>query len=70
MRKGQVTWGHYPIAMDPFSSVLYKSLVLRYISIKKYPEALEIMRQELRLFPEDSFMRNLIKQGEKAKPVP
>jgi tetratricopeptide (TPR) repeat protein len=58
------------IAMNPYSSVLYKSLVLRYISIKKYPEALKTMREELRLFPEDSFMRNLIKQAEKAGPTP
>ena len=56
------------ISLNPHSSPLYKSLALRYIAMKKYPEALGTMKRELELFPEDSFMRKLIKQSEGTRP--
>ena len=57
------------ISLNPHSSPLYKSLALRYIAMKKYPDALQTMKRELELFPEDSFMRKLIKQAERAGPT-
>jgi len=50
--------------VSPYAAPLYKSLALHYIQLKQYPEALQAMKQELELFPEDSFMRGLIKQVE------
>ena len=58
------------IALDPYNSELYKALALSYISDKKYAKALETMNEELRLFPEDSFMRMLLKKAETAPPEP
>jgi len=55
------------LALNPYSSRLYKALALEYISIKAYREALRIMKRELELFPEDSFMRMLIRKAEAAK---
>ncbi|PYV91498.1 MAG: hypothetical protein DMG05_07170 [Acidobacteria bacterium] len=57
------------ISFNPHSSPLYKSLALRYITMKKYPDALETMKRELELFPEDSFMRKLVKQAEGTGPT-
>ncbi|MGH7869517.1 MAG: tetratricopeptide repeat protein, partial [Candidatus Dormibacteraceae bacterium] len=48
------------IALNPYSNRLYKSLALRYVNARQYHEALETMKKELSLFPEDSFMRSLI----------
>jgi tetratricopeptide (TPR) repeat protein len=56
------------ILVSPYTAALYKSLALHYIKLKRYPEALQTMKQELQLFPEDSFMRKLIKQVEGTDP--
>lgn len=58
------------IALNPYSSRLYKVLALQFISKKAYPDALQIMRKELELFPEDSFMRMLVKKAESTTPGP
>jgi hypothetical protein len=52
------------VTLSPYTAALYKSLALNYIKLKRYQEALQTMKQELELFPEDSFMRKLIKQVE------
>lgn len=48
------------IALNPYSTRLYKRLALTYIQLHDYQNALETMKQELTIFPEDSFMRMLI----------
>ena len=55
------------IALAPYSPVFYKSLALRYISVKNYPAALQTMKRHLELFPEDSFMRTLVMKVENDK---
>jgi TolA-binding protein len=53
----------------PFTPMLYKLMSLQLIQQKDYAKALQTMRRHLDLFPEDAFMRNLIKQAE-AAPAP
>jgi hypothetical protein len=52
------------IEIAPYTGTLYKSLALRYITIKDYPAALATMKKHLELFPEDSLMRKLVRQVE------
>jgi len=56
------------IGVDPYYQRSYKALTLLFVSQKRYQEALQVMRQELAIFPQDSFMRTLLKQGESATP--
>ncbi len=53
----------------PFTPMLYKLLSLQLIQQKDYARALQTMKQHLDLFPEDAFMRKLIKQAA-AAPTP
>jgi len=46
----------------PFAQSLYKSLALRYIKLQQYPEARATLVRYLELFPEDDFVRKLVKQ--------
>ena len=55
------------IEVQPYSSRLYKTLAVCEISLHQYPEALDAMKKELELFPEDSFMRMLVKKSESNK---
>ncbi len=55
------------IEVSPYAEVLYKSLVLEQITLKHYPHALEVLRRCVELFPEDSFMRGLLKQVESSQ---
>jgi hypothetical protein len=48
------------IAAEPYAPPLYKSLALRYITLKEYPLAKEAMQRYVELFPEDDFMRDLL----------
>jgi hypothetical protein len=48
------------IETDPYTPVLYKSLALAYINLKRYPEAKKIMELYVGLFPEDDLMRGLL----------
>jgi len=50
------------IAMDPYNAVIQKTLILQYINAKSYAEARTLMEQYVAAFPEDSFMRNLLKR--------
>ena len=52
------------IEISPYAEVLYKTLVLEYITLKHYQHALEVLKRCVELFPEDSFMRGLLKQVE------
>ncbi|MGH9397273.1 MAG: tetratricopeptide repeat protein [Terriglobia bacterium] len=58
------------IALNPYSPRLYKRLALLYIRTKDYDEALSVMKQEIKIYPEDSFMRILIQKVERPGPGP
>lgn len=46
----------------PFSQTLHKSLALRHIQRKDYPAARAALEKYVALFPEDDFIRRLLKQ--------
>ena len=54
------------IGVDPYYQRSYKALALLFVSQKLYQEAMQVMRQELEIFPQDSFMRTLLQKGESA----
>lgn len=58
------------IALNPYSTRLYKRLALDYIHLQNYDEALNTMKEELDMFPEDSFMRALVKRAESSGAAP
>lgn len=58
------------IALNPYSTRLYKRLALDYIALHNYDEALTTMKAELNVFPEDSFMRSLVKRVESPGATP
>ena len=51
------------VQAEPFAPELYKSLALRYITLKQYPRAKETMERYVELFPEDDFMRGLLEKA-------
>ena len=51
------------IEISPYSQLLQKSLVLRYIRLKRYDEAAKTLERYVELFPEDDFMRSLLLKG-------
>jgi hypothetical protein len=54
------------IQLSPFTPRLYKMLALQYIHLKRYAEARQTMQRYMELFPEDAFMRGLLKQADSA----
>jgi hypothetical protein len=50
------------IELEPYAPALHKSLALRYITLKQYPLARAAMERYVELFPQDEFMRNLLRQ--------
>jgi tetratricopeptide (TPR) repeat protein len=50
------------IAQFPFAPVLYKSKALRLIKLERYEEAQKTLEQYMDLFPEDDFVRKLLRQ--------
>lgn len=58
------------IDLNPYSTRLYKRLALAYIQIHQYDNALATMKQELKIFPEDSFMRMLVARVEGSASAP
>ena len=52
------------ISVDPSYKRSYKALTLIYITQRRYQDALSTMRRHLAMFPEDSFMRTLLKKVE------
>jgi hypothetical protein len=46
----------------PYSQVIRKHLILSYIRQKQYPKARQAMDRYVQDFPEDSFMRGLVRQ--------
>jgi tetratricopeptide (TPR) repeat protein len=58
------------IHFNPYSTRLYKRLALAYIQIQDYPHALQTMKRELQVFPEDSLMRRLVAKVESSSSAP
>ena len=56
------------IEVSPYAQVLQKSLALNLIKLKQYPQAYEVMKRYIELFPEDSFMRGLLQKVEAGRP--
>lgn len=52
--------------LEPFNSTLRKTLVLHLIQLKRYPEAESAMEEYVKSFPEDSFMRHMLTQAQRA----
>jgi hypothetical protein len=63
-QKGQaeeaVTMAQKAVALEPFNAPMQKTLVLRLINAKQYPEAEAAMEKYLENFPEDDFMRKML----------
>lgn len=58
------------IALNPYSTRLYKRLALVEAHFHNYEDALRMMKRELEIFPEDSSMRAVIRQVEAQNPAP
>ncbi|HKV38017.1 MAG TPA: tetratricopeptide repeat protein, partial [Blastocatellia bacterium] len=56
------------IRLDPYDERLYKRLAQLNISVHQYARALEAMKKDLALFPQDDFMRSLVKKAGQAEP--
>ena len=52
----------------PFSADIQKGLVLRYLTLKQLPQAHELLKHYVALFPEDGFMRDALARLEGRKP--
>ncbi len=58
------------IELAPYDERMYKQLAFIYMSSRRYPEALTLMRQIVSLFPQDDFMRSLLQKVEPQKGLP
>jgi hypothetical protein len=50
------------LELMPFSPRLHKFLAARYIDLKEYPRAKQVMERYLELFPDDDFVRGLLRK--------
>lgn len=50
------------IALAPYTQTLYKALALRWIKLERYADARKTLERYVELFPEDDFVRRLLKQ--------
>lgn len=48
------------VELEPYDPVVLKTLTLEYINLRRYAEAQQQMQRYVELFPEDSFMRELL----------
>lgn len=51
------------IELAPFAPTLRKSLALRYVKLQRFAEAQKALEDYMVLFPEDDFVRRLLKQA-------
>ena len=58
------------ISIAPYDERLYQKLTVLYISAHEYNKALDMLRQETTLFPENSFFRLLLEKAEQAGTQP
>jgi hypothetical protein len=57
------------IDQDPFNPVLQKKLIVSYIGLRQYVEAKAAMERYLEIFPQDSFMRQMMARVQTATPI-
>ena len=62
-----ITIAELGMKLDPYDERLYKRLAQLDIAGHRYPQALEVMKKDLELFPQDDFMRSLVKKAEQAE---
>ena len=55
-----LTYLQSAVELEPFNAVILKTLVLDYITLHRYEQAKQQMQRYVELFPEDSFMRDLL----------
>ncbi|MBZ5561598.1 MAG: hypothetical protein LAP13_04170 [Acidobacteriia bacterium] len=60
LEKGAAIW--------PFSRDIQKSLVLRYLTLKQFPQAHDALKRYVALFPEDTFMQEALAKFEGRNP--
>ncbi|WP_216846361.1 MULTISPECIES: tetratricopeptide repeat protein [Acidobacteriaceae] len=58
------------IQLDPFNPVTRKMLVVNLIEAKQYPKAQKALEDYLEVFPQDSFMRQMLNRAEGTSPHP
>lgn len=58
------------VALYPYSSERYKMLAFAYIKLTEYQRALDTMKRELNLYPQDSAMRALVERVEASFSAP
>jgi hypothetical protein len=51
------------VELDPFNAVFQKKLVLRFIETKQYAQADATLKRYVETFPQDSFMRQMLKRA-------
>jgi hypothetical protein len=56
------------IVANPYSPVLQSRLAMQYLRLNDNRRALEVMKREQRLFPEDTVMRDIMKKVESQNP--
>jgi tetratricopeptide (TPR) repeat protein len=56
------------VAVWPFSADIQKGLVLRYVTLKQFAQADEVLKRYVALFPEDTFMRGILAKVEARNP--
>jgi hypothetical protein len=56
------------INLDPFDPVTQKNLVVRLIQLKQYARAQTALEHYLEVFPQDSFMREMLTRAQGARP--
>lgn len=52
------------IKLDPYNDRLYKRLAQLDIANHRYTDALAVMKEDVELFPQDDFMRSLLRKAE------
>jgi len=52
----------------PFSADIQKALVLRYVTLKRFPQARDTLEHYMVLFPQDAFMRSILAKMEGRNP--
>jgi tetratricopeptide (TPR) repeat protein len=56
------------VAAWPFSADIQKSLILRYVTLKQFPQADEALKRYVSIFPQDTYMRGILARVEALKP--
>jgi hypothetical protein len=58
------------IQLDPFNPATRKMLVVNLIEAKEYPDAQKALEEYLAVFPQDTFMRQMLNRAESTSPRP